>query len=63
VEASEAAGVSDDTVRRRLKAAGFEPLEKVNGKNAATIEQYRRALLAPKDEPLFKRIQRHYAAE
>lgn len=62
-DAAEIAGVSDDTIRRRLKDAGFSRLEKLKGKQAATLDQYREALKSPKDEPGFKLILLHYDAE
>ena len=62
-DAAEAMDISADTVKRRLIAAGFEPLPKLNGVMAATMSQYERAFKAPKDEPHFKQMKRLYTAK
>ncbi|MCC6682162.1 MAG: hypothetical protein IT445_14770 [Phycisphaeraceae bacterium] len=57
-EAAEIMGdISVDTVKRRLKAIGHP------GKGTATMDQYRSAMMAPKDEPFYKRLEAYFTAK
>lgn len=59
-DAAEVMDIDRTTIRRRLKAQGLSALWKRNGRDAATLEQYRLAFLAPKDEPRYKLLAAHY---
>lgn len=58
-DAAEAMGISDDTVRRRLKKAKVAE-KKLDNLQAATLDEYKRAMIAPKDEVKYRQLERHY---